>query len=84
MPTSNQREDLKPLIKSVERAAAFCSRYGLKCPTLLAPMAGSCPVDLSVVVANAGGIGAMGALLTLPEGIRDWVANFRVGSAGPF
>jgi nitronate monooxygenase len=47
-------------------------------------MAGACPASLSVTVANAGGMGAMGALLTEPAGIRAWVTEFRTGSGGPF
>lgn len=47
-------------------------------------MAGACPASLSIAVANAGGMGAMGALLTLPDGIRAWVEEFRSKSAGPF
>lgn len=66
-----------------ERAAAFCARYGLDAPILLAPMAGACPPSLSVAVANAGGMGALGALLTTPAGIREWVDAFRAGSGGP-
>ena len=31
---------------------------------MLAPMAGASPASLSIAVANAGGMGAMGALLT--------------------
>jgi nitronate monooxygenase len=67
-----------------ERAAHFCAKYRLKMPLLLAPMAGACPASLSVAVANAGSMGAMGALLTKPAGIREWVAEFRSGSSGPF
>ena len=67
-----------------DRAAAFCARYGLKVPILLAPMAGACPTSLSVAVANAGGMGAMGALMTEPDGIREWVQEFRAASDGPF
>jgi nitronate monooxygenase len=66
------------------RAERFCSEYGLKLPILLAPMAGACPPGLSVAVANAGGMGAMGALMTRPEGIREWVAEFRAAGGGPF
>jgi len=47
-------------------------------------MAGACPAGLSIAVANAGGMGAMGALLTPPEGIRHWVREFREASHGPF
>jgi nitronate monooxygenase len=47
-------------------------------------MAGACPASLSIAVANAGGMGAMGALLSTPEGIRGWVDEFRSGSRGSF
>ena len=47
-------------------------------------MAGACPVSLSIAVANAGGMGAMGALITPPDGIRTWVGEFRAASTGPF
>jgi len=67
-----------------DRAAAFCTKYGLKLPILLAPMAGASPASLSIAVANAGGMGALGALLTQPAGIRDWVKEFRSASNGPF
>ena len=63
---------------------AFCQRYGLRIPILLAPMAGSCPVSLSVAVAGAGGMGAMGALLSSPDAIANWAAEFRSRSLGPF
>jgi len=66
-----------------ERAQAFCAAYGLRFPILLAPMAGACPVSLSIAVANAGGMGAMGALLTTPGGIRQWVSEFRAAGGGP-
>jgi nitronate monooxygenase len=70
--------------KPRERARRFCEEYGLGLPILLAPMAGACPPGLSVSVAEAGGMGAMGALMTTPEGIREWVAEFRAASQGPF
>jgi nitronate monooxygenase len=47
-------------------------------------MAGSCPPGLAAAVANAGGLGGMGALMTSPEGIAEWVAEFRSQSNGPF
>src|SRR5262245_48381706 len=67
-----------------DRAAAFCAKHGLQLPILLAPMAGACPASLSIAVANAGGMGAMGARMTKPAGIRAWVNEFRSGSSGPF
>jgi nitronate monooxygenase len=66
------------------RAKKFCEVYRLKIPILLAPMAGACPVALSVAVANAGAMGAMGALLTPPEGIIAWSDSFRRESQGSF
>ena len=66
------------------RAKKFCEVYGLEVPLLLAPMAGACPVALSVAVANAGAMGAMGALLTPPEGIAAWSDSFRRESQGSF
>lgn len=68
----------------LSRAGTFCATYGLRAPILLAPMAGACPASLSVAVANAGGMGAMGALVTPPDGIRAWVHEFRAHSRGPF
>jgi nitronate monooxygenase len=62
----------------------FCERFGLRVPILLAPMAGACPPSLSIAVANAGGMGACGALLFGPEEMKKWVAEFRAGSSGPF
>jgi nitronate monooxygenase len=66
------------------RADSFCARYGLKAPILLAPMAGASPASLSIAVANAGGMGAFGALMTQPAGIHAWVKEFRARSTGPF
>ncbi len=65
-------------------AQGFCEKYGLTFPVMLAPMAGACPASLSIAVANAGGMGAMGALMTPPAGIRDWVQEFRANSRGAF
>ncbi|MGG5809207.1 NAD(P)H-dependent flavin oxidoreductase [Falsiroseomonas sp. CW058] len=65
-----------------DRAAAFCTRHGLRVPVLLAPMAGSCPPALAAAVANAGGMGASGALLQDAAGIAAWTAAFRAASNG--
>ena len=69
---------------AVLRTREFCDRFGLQLPILLAPMAGACPPSLSVAVANAGGLGACGALLMRPEAILRWAAEMRAGSNGPF
>ena len=68
----------------LDRAAGFCDRYGVALPILLAPMAGASPVGLSIAVANAGGMGALGALLTPPAGIIEWARQFREQSRGSF
>ncbi|MCF3947387.1 NAD(P)H-dependent flavin oxidoreductase [Acidiphilium iwatense] len=69
---------------TLERADAFCSRFGLTMPILQAPMAGACPPGLAAAVANAGGMGGMGALLTSPAGIAEWATEFRAQSNGAF
>jgi nitronate monooxygenase len=76
----NPEQSLKPLA----RAEAFAARLGIHLPVLLAPMAGACPPSLSIAVANAGGMGACGALLMAPEAIVEWVEEFRRGSEGAF
>jgi nitronate monooxygenase len=68
----------------LDRAGAFCRRFGLRVPVLLAPMAGACPPALSIAVAQAGGFGAAGALLMQPEEIRAWSQEVRRGTSGPF
>jgi nitronate monooxygenase len=66
-----------------QRVDHFCQRFGVGLPVLLAPMAGACPVPLSAMLANAGGMGAMGAVLSTPEQIGQWMATFRQQSQGP-
>ncbi len=66
------------------RAETFCTTYHLRVPILLAPMAGACPTSLSIEVANAGGLGACGALLMQPEAIKSWAAELRAASNGGF
>src|SRR5438270_13166591 len=66
------------------RAAAFCERFGLRLPILLAPMAGSCPPSSSIAVMRAGGFGACAALLMQPDEMEEWAAEVRGNSSGPF
>jgi nitronate monooxygenase len=47
-------------------------------------MAGACPASLAIAVANAGGMGGMGALLSTPAEISAWGLEFRAGSNGAF
>ena len=45
-------------------------------------MAGACPPELAIAVAEAGGMGAAGVVLDHPDRIAEWMRRFRVGSAG--
>jgi nitronate monooxygenase len=80
MPQQQSAPSNMPLV----RAEAFCRRFGLRVPILQAPMAGACPVGLAAAVANAGGMGGLGALMTAPDGIAAWAAQFRGQSNGSF
>ncbi len=70
--------------RPLDRCSGFCTKNGLELPLLMAPMAGACPASLAIAIGNAGGMGAMGALLTPSDGIRKWVQEFRANSSGPF
>lgn len=65
------------------RSRAFASRFGLRLPLLMAPMAGASPVALAAAVAEAGGMGALGALVLAPEAIGPWVDDYRRHATGP-
>jgi nitronate monooxygenase len=67
-----------------ERTTAFCGRFGLRVPILLAPLAGASAPALSIAVANAGGLGACGALLMTPPEIVAWANEVRSASNGRF
>lgn len=69
---------------ALARANAFASRFGLRAPILLAPMAGASAPSLSVAVANAGGLGACGVLLMQPDEIVAWAQEVRAKSNGAF
>ena len=70
--------------RACDRAVSFCGTLGIELPILLAPMAGACPPSLSIAVANAGGMGAMGALLSSPREIVSWAREVRAAARGPF
>lgn len=70
--------------QTIDRTAAFCKRFGLQVPILLGPMAGASAPSLSIAVANAGGLGACGALLMQPAEILAWAAEVRASSNGGF
>ncbi len=66
------------------RAQAFCARFNLRAPILLAPMAGVPAPALSVAVADAGGLGSCGALLMKPDDIAAWASEVRGKTNGAF
>lgn len=66
------------------RIDTFCQQHRLRVPILQAPMAGACPPPLAIAVANAGGLGACGALFMQPAEIAAWVAEVRANTQGPF
>ena len=69
---------------AMQRVTAFCERFDLRIPILMAPMAGACPPTLAVAVGNAGGMGACGALLMDANDIEQWVSNVRGSTNGAF
>jgi nitronate monooxygenase len=69
---------------TIDRADAFCARFGLRVPILLAPMAGASAPSLSIAVANAGGLGSCGVLLMQPAEIMAWATEVRSSSNGAF
>jgi nitronate monooxygenase len=73
-----------PQHPALARAAAFCERFNLRAPILMAPMASACPATLAIAIANAGGLGGCGALMMQPEAIRKWAADVRAGTNGGF
>ncbi len=62
---------------ALQRAQAFCERFDLRVPILLAPMAGVSAPSLSIAVADAGGLGACGAVLMKPDEILAWANEVR-------
>ena len=68
----------------IKRAENFAAEFGINYPILLGPMAGACPVGLSVAVAKGGGMGACGALLLSPDEIKQWASDFRSEVNGQF
>ena len=72
------------MTQPLSRAQSLCDRCGLRVPILLAPMAGVPTPALSAAIANAGGLGACGALLMAPDAIVAWANGVRGQSNGAF
>jgi nitronate monooxygenase len=67
-----------------QRVEAFCSRFGLRVPILLAPMAGVPAPPLTIAIAHAGGLGGCGVLTMLPEEILRWSKSVRAAEVKAF
>lgn len=70
------------MVSPVARAEAFCARFGLRLPVLLAPMSGVPSIPLASAVAAAGGMAGCGALTFDSEAIADWMHRFRQAGGG--
>ena len=84
MDTTEAASEAPPMPSPRQRAQEFCRRFGLRVPILQAPMASASPPGLASAVANAGGMGGLGALQMDPAQIAAWVAAFRAASNGAF
>jgi nitronate monooxygenase len=83
MRASHSREFVA-MIPITERTRDFCTRFHLRLPILLAPMAGVPAPALSIAVADAGGLGSCGALLMRPDEIAAWADEVRRNTNGAF
>lgn len=84
MPSETASGQLRLRPGPRERTESFCRRFGMHAPILMAPMAGACPPALAAAVANAGGMGGFGALMSPPDSIAAWAKQFRSSSNGSF
>lgn len=66
-----------------QRSQQFCDRFGLRCPLLMAPMAGVTGHALPSAVAAAGGMAALGALMLNAAAIGEWIDRFKEAGGGP-
>src|SRR3978361_623750 len=82
--THRQKHGESRMSPTLARAEAFCARFGLRVPIMLAPMAGASAPSLSIAVANAGGLGSCGVLLMQPDEILAWAQEVRANSNGGF
>ena len=67
-----------------DRVRALQTRFGLRMPIVLAPMAGASEPSLSIAVENAGSMGSCGALLMRPPEILSWANEVRAAGRGAF
>lgn len=62
----------------------LCERLGIEYPILLAGMGNGSGPQLAAAVANAGGLGMLGATVLEPHEIRAWIRQTRALTDKPF
>ncbi|SLN61631.1 NAD(P)H-dependent flavin oxidoreductase [Roseisalinus antarcticus] len=65
-------------------ANAFCSRFGVSQPIVLAPMGRVAPPELVAAVSNAGGLGLAPLLTDAPDRMRAQIRRIRALTDKPF
>ncbi|HYM01510.1 MAG TPA: nitronate monooxygenase [Stellaceae bacterium] len=69
----------------IDRSRRLCTMLGIEHPIIQAPMGGGAgTVDLITAVAEAGGLGSLGAAYLTPDQIRQDMAEIRRGTNKPF
>ncbi len=61
----------------------ICQRLGIRLPIVQAPMAGSDSPDMTVAVAEAGGLGSLACGMLSPERVREAAAFIRSKTKNP-
>src|SRR3546814_12143007 len=72
----------------MERAMALnsriCRMLGIEHPIVLAGMGGASVPALAAAVANAGGVGVLGAAACSPARLRSWIRQTPAPTDNPF
>jgi len=63
---------------------AFTRRFGVRHPIIQAGMSSEAGRQLAAAVSNAGGLGTIGSLGRMPEGLRDEIRRCRSETDNPF
>jgi len=69
----------RPVLKT-----ALCDQLGIEYPILLAGMGNASGPELAAAVANAGGLGMLGATTLTPDELRSWIRKTRTLTDKPF
>jgi len=78
--TAEQRSSTMP----TARTSALMAAFGLKYPIFCAGMGGVAIPELAIAVSNAGGLGALGAVGSSADVVRQRVSQTRSGITRPF